>query len=199
MPVFRHLRSNDYTRQPWKNGQGETREIARDELEWFEWRLSWATIPASGPFSLYPGYDRTLILLDGGPVKLVHVGEREKLLRPLEAYQFRGEWETRAEAAAPAEDFNLFVRRGSTRARVEIAELAPGEERRFSFDGREHFLFVVRGEIDVIDPNSNHPTTLVSRETFRVFRAATEMVPPLAIGSDHHAACLWIAILPRGG
>ncbi|PPS58274.1 hypothetical protein CRX72_12315 [Pantoea sp. BRM17] len=51
----------------WRNGGGETREIvsfppgAAD----FAWRASIATLDASGPFSLFPGVDRVITLLQG--------------------------------------------------------------------------------------------------------------------------------------
>ena len=47
------LRSNDYRRMPWKNGGGETVEIAvspeRAPLSDFDWRISMATA-TSPPF-----------------------------------------------------------------------------------------------------------------------------------------------------
>ena len=50
---------------PWKNGGGCTTEIAiappGASLDAFEWRISLATIAASGPFSAFPGVDRTLV------------------------------------------------------------------------------------------------------------------------------------------
>ena len=59
---------------PWKNGGGTTRQVAcwppgagSDD---FDWRVSIATIAASGPFSTFPGIDRTIMLLDGPGVHL---------------------------------------------------------------------------------------------------------------------------------
>ena len=49
---------------PWKNGGGSTTEIAIAPLgatvDKFDWRISLATIANSGPFSVFPGVDRTL-------------------------------------------------------------------------------------------------------------------------------------------
>lgn len=59
---------------PWKNGGGETREIAAFPpgagFDDFDWRLSIATIAEDGAFSAFPGIDRTLILLSGNGVAL---------------------------------------------------------------------------------------------------------------------------------
>src|SRR5450830_1793080 len=57
------------TPSPWKNGGGSTTEIAVEPpgatLHSFEWRLSLASIAHDGPFSHFPGVDRSLALLDG--------------------------------------------------------------------------------------------------------------------------------------
>lgn len=68
---MRTVRHDDVPDQPWRNGGGTTRELHRDE----RWRLSVATITATGPFSTFPGVTRwfavargTLVLdLDGAP------------------------------------------------------------------------------------------------------------------------------------
>lgn len=62
-------RSANYEIQPWKNGQGTTTEIARSSDTGkggeFIWRLSIADIKQDGPFSIFNGIDRTLLLLSG--------------------------------------------------------------------------------------------------------------------------------------
>ena len=53
----------------WKNGGGETAEIAVFPegacYDDFHWRLSMARIAADGPFSTFPNVDRTLALIEG--------------------------------------------------------------------------------------------------------------------------------------
>ncbi len=84
-PLF-HLKSSDYRSQPWKNGQGETKEIAISPLnanfpnDKFLWRLSSATIHSVNPFSLFPGYDRLLVVWQGEGLALN--GERLPVNRP---------------------------------------------------------------------------------------------------------------------
>ena len=56
----------------WRNAAGETREICtfppakRD----FYWRASIASIAANGEFSLFPGMERIVTLLEGGEMLL---------------------------------------------------------------------------------------------------------------------------------
>ena len=63
------LRSSDYKRMPWKNGGGETIEIMVSppaaDFTSMDWRLSMATVASDGPFSSFPGIDRTLSVLSG--------------------------------------------------------------------------------------------------------------------------------------
>ena len=64
---------------PWKNGGGSTIEIAigpQDAgFEDFDWRVSLATIEKDGAFSLFPGVDRTLALVEGHGMLLEIDGE----------------------------------------------------------------------------------------------------------------------------
>lgn len=64
----------DIPPQPWKNGGGVTYEIAADPSHKgndgasradFHWRISRAVIERDGPFSVFPGMIRWLVLLDG--------------------------------------------------------------------------------------------------------------------------------------
>ncbi|MBC7370249.1 MAG: HutD family protein, partial [Bdellovibrionaceae bacterium] len=56
---------------PWKNGGGSTSQIqifpqdADPAGESFLWRLSSAAVTGPGPFSLFKGYDRWLVILRG--------------------------------------------------------------------------------------------------------------------------------------
>lgn len=60
----------------WRNGAGETREICcfppatRD----FHWRASIASIAGNGEFSLFPGIERVITLLEGSEVTLESQG-----------------------------------------------------------------------------------------------------------------------------
>jgi uncharacterized protein len=68
------LRVADYRRMPWKNGGGETVEIAvfppDAGLSDFDWRISMAKVAGDGPFSIFPEIDRTLCVLQGNGIEL---------------------------------------------------------------------------------------------------------------------------------
>ena len=72
--MFRLLTPNDYRSMPWKNGAGRTTEIAVHPagaaLDAFAWRVSIADVERDGPFSRFPGIDRTIVLLDGAGMRL---------------------------------------------------------------------------------------------------------------------------------
>lgn len=125
--LIRRLTAADYRLQPWANGQGETLELARaDDAEGMLWRLSVATVAADGPFSVLPGVDRILTVIDGPGFGLTGGGLQLQadLLVPV---AFPGDVALRAEGvAAPSRDFNVMVARGRMRARVRpgIAEFA---------------------------------------------------------------------------
>ncbi len=57
----------------WRNGAGETREICcfPPETRDFNWRASIASIASNGEFSLFPGVDRVITLLEGGKSTLM--------------------------------------------------------------------------------------------------------------------------------
>ncbi|MGO7582297.1 HutD family protein [Rhizobium ruizarguesonis] len=81
---MRILRAGDHKRMPWKNGKGETVEIAvfppDASINDFDWRISMATVAEDGPFSIFPGIDRTLAILDGSGMVLDVEGNSPVLL-----------------------------------------------------------------------------------------------------------------------
>src|SRR3712207_6431371 len=104
-----HLPRSSYTLKPWKNGLGMTEEIyiyPKGDNE-FLFRISMAALSQSGPFSLYPGIDRSLILLEGKPISLNDL--KVAVLAPV---SFRGEENIFATVVAEGRDLNLMCRRG---------------------------------------------------------------------------------------
>jgi environmental stress-induced protein Ves len=124
------FKRSDRVFRPWKNGGGETAEIAVSPLgadfENFDWRISTAVVAASGPFSAFPGVDRVLTVLEGGAMVLSVGEEKRRLDAVCEPFSFPGD----VPAAALLEggrllDFNVMVRR-PLRADVLRGPLAPG-------------------------------------------------------------------------
>ncbi|MBB5213351.1 HutD/Ves family protein [Parapusillimonas granuli] len=111
---------------PWKNGGGSTKELARwpldATLDDFVWRASIATIASDGPFSTYENVDRIIALLEGPGVRLsaADAGIDHALDQPLAAYAFPGEAAVHCHTGgAVSRDFNIMVRRGRARARIQ--------------------------------------------------------------------------------
>ena len=106
----------DYRRMPWKNGGGCTVEIATEPpgagTAAFVWRASVADIERDGPFAVFPGVDRTLVLLDGKGMRLTSDGGSLELRSAFDPVRFPGESALHcALVDGPTRDFNLMVRR----------------------------------------------------------------------------------------
>lgn len=72
------VRASEYKTMPWKNGGGVTVEIAIHppgaSVNAFDWRISMATVAQDGPFSSFPGIDRTLAIIKGNGMALAIAG-----------------------------------------------------------------------------------------------------------------------------
>jgi len=115
---------------PWKNGLGQTIELLREDLperQEFGWRLSMADVTEDSEFSIFSGYDRTLLLLEGAGVTLSHGdGRSDYLDSPLQAAMFAGEEHTVATLhQGPIRDFNVMTRRGYCESAV-FSSAGPG-------------------------------------------------------------------------
>lgn len=110
---MRHLSARNYLTQPWKNGGGLTREIARaPETGEFDWRLSMATVAEDGAFSTFPGVDRTLTVLTGAGIVLTVAG-REARLTPGAPFAFPGDVPAASRLlAGEVTDLDVMTRRG---------------------------------------------------------------------------------------
>lgn len=112
------LRSaTDYRRMPWKNGGGETVEIAvcppGATVADFDWRLSMATVAGDGPFSSFPGIDRTLSILEGEGMRLDIEGRAPvTVILDSEPLEFSADLATSAHlVAGPITDLNVMTKR----------------------------------------------------------------------------------------
>lgn len=105
-------------RMPWRNGGGETLEIAVHPegagLDEFDRRVSMALVASGGPFPTFPSVDGTLCVLEGEGLELGIDGAPPILLppepRPL---SFPADVRTEARLVqGPARDLNVMTRRG---------------------------------------------------------------------------------------
>jgi uncharacterized protein len=143
------LRAADYRIMPWKNGAGSTTEIAVSPdgaaLDDFDWRISMAQVAADGAFSLFPGVDRTLLVLDGGGIVLTTAGHGVvRLDRDTAPYAFPGDRDTHATLIdGPIVDLNIMSRRGRVRQTVRRVDLATPRD--FSGEATVTLIVVERG------------------------------------------------------
>lgn len=118
------IHSHDFITMPWKNGGGTTREIFRHPQigEW-NFRISIAQVNDSGPFSIFNGFMRHLILLTGNGMILHSLEETHVMDMPLIPYTFSGELNIEAKLiAGPNTDFNVFWNKDLYHCDIEIAK-----------------------------------------------------------------------------
>jgi len=186
------LKTSDYRTQPWKNGKGTTKEIAVDSQTPFRWRLSSATIEGKQTFSSYPNYDRVLVLLDGGPLRIRHPGKNERIVGARAPYHFKGELETEAQLAGRAEDFNLFTQRELARGNVYPTYFKAGEDLQFPLSGHEHFIYGLTGSVRIADPNHGVEYDLLPHETLRLSRDSDDEYLNIRAHAYAPASVLWV-------
>jgi hypothetical protein len=106
-------RAADAVAMPWKNGGGSTLEYARQPADGvWDWRLSVACVEADGPFSMFPGVDRILVLLTGAGMDLDVGGAAVPLRPPFGHHRFDGEAAVHATLVeGVTTDLNLMWRR----------------------------------------------------------------------------------------
>jgi environmental stress-induced protein Ves len=115
------LRAAQRAAVPWKNGGGITREVAvspeGSALGDFDWRVSIAEIGVAGAFSLFPGVDRRMVVLQGRLALFIDGQAALTLSRESSAVSFPGDVPVFAEPLdAPVTDLNVMTRRGRCNA-----------------------------------------------------------------------------------
>ena len=126
LPAARHRR------MPWKNGRGETVEIAvypqGAGLGDFGWRLSMAGVTEDGDFSVFQGIDRSLAILSGDGIVLDVAGQPHHLTMDAAPLAFPADAPASARLiSGPVTDLNLMTRRGAYAHRLYRATDAAPE------------------------------------------------------------------------
>ena len=90
--------------RPWKNGGGQTAEIAVSPAGAgfgdFDWRISTAIVATDGPFSCFPDVTRVLTVIEGGAMRLRVSGQVHLLDAASPPLVFPGEAPCAAELTA---------------------------------------------------------------------------------------------------
>jgi environmental stress-induced protein Ves len=141
---------------PWRNGLGSTREVAIEPVSGsvergFDWRISRAGVANDGPFSSFPGIDRSLWLVRGAGLELRIDECSERLERPWQRVDFAGEAEVSARLlGGPIEDLNVMVRRGAVRAAAKIHELCDGAELPILWEAGSQVVLCLQGAVALL-------------------------------------------------
>lgn len=150
---MRILRAADHRRMAWKNGGGETVEIIVSPpaagLDDFDWRISMARVERDGPFSAFPGIDRTLAVLDGeglildveGRVPLALTARGEPVTFPADAPT------TGRLVDGPITDLNVMSRRGRFVHSVEPLQVSEAIE--LDIVETDTFILCLRGIVGI--------------------------------------------------
>jgi environmental stress-induced protein Ves len=135
---------------PWANGLGTSYEVASDrnaDGEW-TWRVAIAPVVIDGPFSVMPGVDRQLVVINGEGMTLSIDGEIVEC-PPGRVVRFSGDSVTIAQLVdGPVVDLGLMTVRGSViGSMVVIADAG---------DVAESDVIVAVGEAAFEDKNGKH-------------------------------------------
>lgn len=166
---------------PWKNGLGITREIVvvpqGATMDDFVWRVSIADVDTGSPFSVFPGIDRTIVLLDGDGFTMTLDGVQEHALTTAcEPFVFAGESRVDVRLAGGAtRDFNLMVRRGRASGRIDVVH-GPA-----TMDGSDiALLHIARGEATIDGEACAQGDTAITPQSVTLRDNATALVVRIA-------------------
>jgi uncharacterized protein len=118
------IRAAEHVTVPWKNGGGTATDIIASPkgagFDAFDWRLSGAHVGREGPFSLFPGVERCMLILSGGTLVMQGLPQGEaRLGRASEPFVFPGDVQVTATVPdGPIDNLNLMWDRRRFRARV---------------------------------------------------------------------------------
>ncbi|NVM93591.1 HutD family protein [Arthrobacter wenxiniae] len=173
------VRYASLTPAPWANGGGTTRQIAAGTAgsitlgsgakgDPWDWRISIAEVAKAGPFSVLPGIDRILTIIDGDLIALT-VDRTEQALEKFRPFRFSGDSSTSATLPTGSlMDLNLMTRRGVFKGYATILELSRKRPHPL-FAGQ--FAVLLQGSADVVqegtdgsgNPSGAHVTDILGR------------------------------------
>ncbi|WP_285247873.1 HutD family protein [Pseudarthrobacter sp. efr-133-R2A-89] len=120
------IRFSGLKAEPWRNGGGVTREIARQDSSdgGWDWRVSIADVTKAGDFSAFPGMERVLTVIEGELLLLTVDGAEQ----PLEKYRpFRFDGGAATTGSLPTgdiRDLNVITCAAAYKGYTSIIELS---------------------------------------------------------------------------
>ncbi|MHB0927503.1 MAG: HutD/Ves family protein [Candidatus Nanopelagicales bacterium] len=199
MSAPRLLLHADRQASAWANGAGVTYQVmavpeGAGFLD-FDWRVSFAEVAGEGPFSVLPGVDRVLVLVEGQGMELTIDGALH-LVKPLVPVAFRGEAHVESRLPlGPTADLNLMTRRERVSGRLSLRKLS-GTLTLTASAGTE-LLAVLDGECTISGTASRlgprdcalltDAVTLLGRATLALMR----MLPAAAQQPESGSGGLW--------
>ena len=132
---------------PWANGAGITYEVVRFPAEGdFQWRISLADIDNDCPFSVMPGIDRGIVLMEGKHVLLANVDESIRV-DELVVFNYPGEIAFDCTLpSGPAKDLNIMSRRANFTSQTTV--LGP-RSHKIDASSNTNILVGLRGETNI--------------------------------------------------
>jgi uncharacterized protein len=191
--MHRLLEPADYVRMPWKNGGGHTTQIAAHpegaRVDAFDWRVSIADVATDGPFSNFPGADRTIVLVAGAGMRLSGSGHAVELRAPWEPYAFNGDDAIDCTLiAGPVRDFNLIVRRARALGHVTVVREAGTRIP----PARWRVCYAALGTVECLVPG-HPPLALAADQALLVDDDAASARAPLAVNPRSSDAVALVA------
>ncbi|MBB5019193.1 hypothetical protein HNQ59_002491 [Chitinivorax tropicus] len=183
------LLAHQYAVRPWKNGGGQTRDIIVSppgaDFDKLDWRASMAQIEQPGPFSAFPGLDRSLTLLAGERLNLHEQDHCYTLTPHAPSIDFTGETVFDATIPdGPVLDFNVMSRRN--RCQHQLQRRTLHQTQTLCRTGEALLVFVVAGRLDIADSGLSlglHDALLL-----------TEADPAQLTVTGHHADAALVSI-----
>lgn len=152
-PIATWLPCRERRIEPWRNGGGSTQQVAIDPpaataQHGFRWRVSIARVAAPGPFSSFPGVDRSLWLLDGNGMALDLGSRVVRIDQPLQRFDFGGEAAITARLLdGPTEDLNVMCDRAAVEAVATILRFDAGERLQRVLPDAQHLVLAIAGAV----------------------------------------------------
>lgn len=173
------INSTDFKEVPWKNGKGLSLELYsiphESDSHLFNFRLSMAKVTESAPFSIYPGIDRFLMLLDGNGLRLKFEDQADAVLdSPFDCLEFEGEESILCELLkGECIDFNVMTNRSWGKSAVISSLLKKGQLKKLTAK-IDSFIFLYSNSPSLVVLKAGESYDLLASENLVVIEITLE-------------------------